>query len=741
MDHSPLAFEPRSGREASPGPGPLARMLREAGDAGEAGRLRAKVARLEAALAESELHHRHSVELNPQIPWIADADGQMTEISPRWFELTGYTPEQALRQGWRAAIHPDDLPGLLLAIDRTRAAGEPYEARYRIILRDGSPRWMRSYARPRLDAQGAILRWYGSVEDIHGQVMAEEARAVGEERLRLAVRSTELGVWDYDVRAGTRDWSPELRGILGLEPDAPADLALYFALVHPDDRRRVEARYEAIWAGELDQLYRDEYRIRRADDGAERWICTNGHIAFDDAGRPTRALVTVRDVTERRAAQEAVLWAARHDALTGLANRSLFGERLGRLVEEGRPFAVLLCDLDHLKRVNDLHGHDGGDAVLRGAADRLLGAAADPGDVARLGGDEFGVVLPGVADAGALAEAAENFRGRLAQPLSADGLPLDTHASIGAALFPAHGRSAGALLKCADLALYAAKTQGRGRVELFDRRMRAHGVRRAGMLSRARDALADGRIEPHYQPKVDLATGRVLGFEALLRWRTSGGRLRGPADLLAAFEDWEIAAALSDRMLARVVADMARWRAAGVAFGRVAVNVANAELVRGDLPQRVADRLDAVGLPAERLELELTETVLLGERANEVERTLRELAGAGVRIALEDFGTGFASLVHLRRFPIDVIKIDRSFTAGVCGDAGAAAIVRALIGLARDLGIETVAEGVETADQRRWLRAAGCTLGQGYLFGRAQPAELVPHMIREIGTGASPPNG
>jgi EAL domain-containing protein (putative c-di-GMP-specific phosphodiesterase class I) len=266
--------------------------------------------------------------------------------------------------------------------------------------------------------------------------------------------------------------------------------------------------------------------------------------------------------------------------------------------------------------------------------------------------------------------------------------------------------------------------------------MRAGVARRAGMLKRARMALAADRIVPHYQPKIDLATGLVSGFEALLRWHDASGRLRGPADLEAAFDDYEIAAELSDRMLARVVADMAGWRAAGIPFGRMAINISNAEFVRGDLVTRVLDRLAGAGLSTDALELELTETVLLGKRADAVGDTLRQLAGAGIRIALDDFGTGFASLVHLRRFPIHVIKIDRSFTDGLGGDAGAAAIVRALLGLSRDLGLETVAEGVETSTQFRWLRAEGCTLGQGYLFGRAQPAALVPPMLRQAGTGA-----
>lgn len=723
MDQSPVAFAATS--EVGVDEPALAWIF------GDAAPLAAELARVRARLDELEEHGRATAEINPLIPWVADADGQIVHIGERWCELTGYTPEQARAEGWQAAIHPEDLPALLVAIERTASTDEPYRAEFRIRTRDGTLRWMHDRAKALRNTRGEVVRWYGFIEDIHDRVLAEQGKALGEERLRLAVRSTGLGIWDYDVVTGVRDWSPELRAMLGVPASAPAEYDTYFALVHPQDRDALRNRQFAAMRGEMQGVFRAEYRIRRADTGEERWLGTFGHVRHDEAGRPVRVIVTFRDVTERRAEQDRLLWAAQHDGLTGLSNRTLFTERLARLVERGEPFGLLLLDLDHLKRVNDTLGHDGGDAVLKGAAERLLAAAGGDGaNTARLGGDEFGLILPGVASREALAEAAENLRGRLAEPLVVDGRGLDAHASIGGALFPDHGRSAGALLKSADIALYSAKTEGRGRAELYDRRLRAGVVRRAGMVKRAREALAAGRVEPHYQPKVDLKSGRVVGFEALLRWRDGAGRLRSPADLQAAFEDLHVAAELSDRMLARVVADMARWRGEGVAFGSVAVNVSNAEFGRGDLTGRVLDRLELAGLPADKLELELTETVLLGERGVEVERTLRELADAGVRVALDDFGTGFASLVHLRRFPIHVIKIDRSFTAGVCGDPGAAAIVRALVGLGRDLGIETVAEGVETSDQFRWLREVGCTLGQGYLFGRAQLAELVPPMLR-----------
>jgi EAL domain-containing protein (putative c-di-GMP-specific phosphodiesterase class I) len=280
-------------------------------------------------------------------------------------------------------------------------------------------------------------------------------------------------------------------------------------------------------------------------------------------------------------------------------------------------------------------------------------------------------------------------------------------------------------MKSADIALYDAKRRGRGQARIFDSDMASGLQRRASMLSLAKDALRHERVEPFYQPKVELGSNRIVGFEALLRWHHPTRGVQLPATIAAAFEDPEVALDLSDRMFDLVIRDMQRWAEGGVAFGRIAVNVSAAEFRREDFAERILDRLDGAGLSAKQLEVEVTETVFLGGRSGHVDRALRVLCDAGVTIALDDFGTGYASLTHLKRFPVDVLKVDQSFVRDLSHDRDDAAIVRAIMGLGKSLGLSVVAEGIETAEQAALLMDCGCMLGQGYLFGKAIPAGQV----------------
>ncbi|MBM1171045.1 bifunctional diguanylate cyclase/phosphodiesterase [Microvirga arabica] len=559
--------------------------------------------RSEAALRDSEEHYRYSVELNPQIPWTADGDGNVLTTSPRWTQLTGGSPDGTADSNWEEAIHPQDLPLQRQKWLEAVRTSEPLDAQCRGRLVDGSYRWFRTRAIPHLAEDGTVIRWYGTVEDIHDRKIAEE------------------------------------------------------------------------------QLHRAAY----------------------------------------------------HDDLTGLANRRFFRERLKQVLDEvtdeSHAIGLLVMDLDHLKQINDRFGHDAGDNLLKEFAQRLRQAVKPTDVVARLGGDEFAVILPDVAGEEEVAEIARTILCRMQEPLKRSGKALDCRTSIGGAIALAAGTSPEDLQKQADLALYHSKSSGRGAFKMFVPALRQEAQRTASALEVAAKAVEAGWIMPFYQPKVVLASGAIGGFEALLRWQHPRGGIQSPEKIAPAFNDTELGTAIGERMRACVLSDMRRWLDAGLNLGRIAINASAAEFRRDNYAERVLEELRQAGVPAHCLEVEVTESVFLGSSTQLVERALRALSAEGVTIALDDFGTGYASLSHLKRFPVNTLKIDRTFVQDLEADAGDAAIVKAVLNLGHNLGIEVVAEGVETAFQASLLQRMSCDLVQGYHFGRPMPGSDVPSFL------------
>lgn len=687
----------------------------------------------EQALRESVEHYRYSVELSPQIPWTAAADGKIEEIGPRWEVLVGMLVADACGEGWVAALHPEDVPATMAIWGDALKTGDPVDVEYRLCLRDGGFRWFRARAAARRDENGSIVRWYGTLEDIHEQKLANTALRESEERLQLAVKVTGMGVWDYDARTQQRRWSPGLRAILGLTEGEPAEGESFLRLVHPDDRAGMVALLIDARDPAMGREFESVFRIQRANDGAWRWIAAAGRKLFDDSGVLSRVISSMRDVTEQHTAEENIRWAATHDPLTQLPNRFLFQEHLDQALHaslrDPRKLGLLLLDVDQFKQVNDTFGHGAGDALLKLFGERLRSVLRSGDMVARLGGDEFGVLLQNIGGPQDIRAIVATILERLREPFAYDGRIVDCRASIGAALYPDHAGNIPDLLKHADIALYLAKAGSRGGLMVFDASMHAAMERRFSMHHLARRAIDAGKIEPFYQPKVDLKSGRITGFEALLRLRNGRGGVQLPSSIAAAFDDINLATAIGSDMLENVVADMQRWLGQGLDFGHVALNASAAEFRHDDLAERILEKLQAAGVPTSCLELEVTETVFLGRGAEYVERALKTLSREGVRIALDDFGTGYASLLHLKQFPVDIIKIDRSFVRDLETDGSDAAIVRAVLHLGQSLGIKIVAEGIETPVQAAHLWAQGCDYGQGFFFGKPTPAGRIPGLI------------
>jgi predicted signal transduction protein with EAL and GGDEF domain len=377
-------------------------------------------------------------------------------------------------------------------------------------------------------------------------------------------------------------------------------------------------------------------------------------------------------------------------------------------------------------------GHAAGDELLKTIARRLQGNLPASATVARLGGDEFAVIVPGLAPDSSRASAVDAILKGVADTLTIDESVLPVSISAGAAVWPADSDDAEGILKSADLALYAAKAEGAGVVREFRSEMREAAESRKAMLREAREALRDDRIIPFYQAKVDLRSGDVIGFEALLRWHHHRRGLLPPNSIQAAFDDSLLASELTDRMIDRVLADVADFSDKGVAFGRIAINGSLADFRRDDFADRILGKFHRAGIPPTLLELEVTESVFVDHLALNVERALQALVAEGVSIALDDFGTGYASLTHLQQFPVDVLKIDRSFISRLdSADSADFAIVHGVIDIAHRMNIVTVAEGVENDNQLVQLRNLGCDIAQGYLFSRAISFERVPAWLRK----------
>jgi len=681
--------------------------------------------RAESALVASEEHYRNTVELSPQMPWTADPSGNLLTISGRWSTITGLSEAEALGNGWLARVHPEDRPSVLAGVADSIANAAPLDIKARLCCADGESRWIRSRAFPRLDDAGRVLRWYGLSEDIHEQELTLARLRESEEHYRYTVELNPQIPWTADTEGNILDAGPRWSELIGTVPQR------WVEALHPDDIAPTLERWgHSLRTGERVDL---RYRLR-VRDGGWKWFRVRAAPRYAESGAIIRWYGVVEDIDDQKNAQDQISWSATHDALTQLPNRRLFDAKLAEelataeAADEG--LALFVLDVDHFKHINDTMGHDAGDAVLRNLAERLRSTVRPHDTVARLGGDEFALILPGVGTAAEAAMISERILERLREPVVHAGAVLDCRASIGASLFPDHAATTSDLLKHADLALYSSKAGRRGELLIFAPHMRAELQRRVSMTNVARVAIEDDRLRAFYQPKIDLRTGRIAGFEALARWIDLAGQVHLPATIAAAFDDHDVSTALTRSMLGQVVAQMRAWTDQGRDFGHVAINASTADLQRADFGESILDLLRRADLPPARLQLEVTETVLLARGAKRVEQALRTLSSEGIRIALDDFGTGHASLTHLKQFPVDIIKIDRSFIADICRDAQHSAIAEAVITLGQKLDIQVVAEGVETEAQARRLAELGCHLGQGFVFSAAVPAAALGDLSR-----------
>jgi diguanylate cyclase (GGDEF)-like protein/PAS domain S-box-containing protein len=552
---------------------------------------------------------------------------------------------------------------------------------------------------------------------------ALDALTRSEERYALAVRAANDGLWDWDLTTDRIYLSPRWHAILGMpERSGDEDSAAWFDLVHDDDLVRLRAAIDAHLAGQT-PLLQSEHRMRHVD-GSWRWTLSRGLAVRDGDGRATRMAGSLSDITDRRAAELQLQHDALHDALTGLPNRALFMNRVEQVMQRatrdpGVGYAVLFLDIDRFKLVNDSLSHTVGDHLLVALAARVSNVLR-PGDtVARIGGDEFTILLDGVGSEQDAAITAARLQSSFQEAFRVDGHELFVTASIGVSLTRA-GMTPSELLRNADIAMYDAKRGGRGRSVVFDPSMHRRRVDRLARENDLRHAVEQGLLSVHYQPIIDLATGRIRALEALARWPEGWSHV-APLDFISIAEETGMIGALGLQVLGAALETLAGLRRALLVSDDVwvAVNVSPRQLDDPGLPEQVSAAIAAVGLPAEALKLEITESTLMRE-PDRMQQIASEVSATGVGLHLDDFGTGYSSLAALHRFPVDALKIDRSFVASI--SSGSDVIVRSTIALAHSLGLQVIAEGIEDPVQLRLLRMLGCEYGQGYLFSRPASA-------------------
>jgi len=441
-----------------------------------------------------------------------------------------------------------------------------------------------------------------------------------------------------------------------------------------------------------------------------------------------------RDVTERKLAEETISFQALHDHLTRLPNRRLFKDRLelamAQTVRKGGGIGVMFIDLDRFKLVNDTYGHAEGDELLKSVAQRLLRCVRTSDTLARQGGDEFTILLPDLVHAEDATLIAKKILELFASPFIVAGQEFRATASIGISVFPRDGETAELLLKNADIAMYKVKSSGKNGYTFFTREMNSSYQERISLENELHQAIHNSEFELHYQPQVNLASNRIVGVEALIRWRHPQHGLLNPSSFIDMAEELGLISSITDWVLGEACRQLVRWRAQGMNDLRIAVNVSPQEFNNDDVVERIVSQLNKYHLPEEALDIEITENLLMHDDSGVIEK-LRRLRERGIRISIDDFGTRYSSLNYLRRFPVNTIKIDKSFIRDLDENHSSTPIINAIIGIANGFGLHLLAEGVETSYQMRTLQELGCEEMQGFFFSKPLPANEVECLLRE----------
>jgi len=685
--------------------------------------------RMEESAEEDLQRYRLVVESAVDVFFQTDEHGCWSYLNPAWEQLTGMQVEESLGQPLLDSIYADDQSAAQALISLLLAGEEPF-AREELRLRTltDSYRWIELVVRPFGRVDEGIAGLTGTIRNITAKRLAEEALRENEERYRRIFMNIQDVYFETSMGGILVEISPSVEHLLGYRRDQLVGCLLSTVAVEPEAIKEIRERL--LEDGSL----KDYELLLRHRQGREISCSFNVSLAYDPAGKPLKMVGSIRDISERKQAEREIRQLAYHDMLTGLPNRSLFHDRLEQALAQskrhGRPLSLLFLDLDRFKDVNDTLGHDAGDLLLKAVADRLRSCVRQSDTVARLGGDEFVVLLNSVKNERDSAIVAEKILELLAEPVRLHGKEVFTSTSIGVVMHPDDGRDAETLLKHADMAMYAAKDKGRNNFQFYSEEMNRNAYDRHLLEHKLRRALEEKHFEVYYQPQWDMQTRSLIGLEALVRWNDPEEGMVSPACFIPVAEESGLIRPLGEWVLRTACAQVRSWHEQGYPQLRVGVNISGRQFRQPDLVAMIDRVLAETGLAAEFLELELTESYLM-EDADATNRILGFLKVRGIELAIDDFGTGYSSLNYLKHFPIDRIKIDQSFVRDVTGSRDDAAIVETIIGMAQSLELDVIAEGVETAEQLKFLQARGCREMQGYFFARPMPVAEVSRYLAE----------
>ncbi|TCS73803.1 PAS domain S-box-containing protein/diguanylate cyclase (GGDEF)-like protein [Sulfuritortus calidifontis] len=698
------------------------------------GRVERRLADSTAALLESEQRFRTLVESVNDWIWEIDADWRYVYVSPKVEEILGYKPDEILGLRPFDLMPPSEAEQLSRRFEAIAAEGKPFTSmENRNLHKDGRLVILETSATPIFREDGSLCGYRGVDRDVTERWLAKEALDQTTQRLNRHFQQTPLAVIEWDADFRVLDWNPSAEAIFGYTK-AETIGRHAMELIVPESATDHVAK---VWGELLGQGGGFRSSNENVTKSGKIITCEWYNTPLvDDNGRVIGVASLAQDITEQRQAEQRLNHLAYYDALTSLPNRALFQDRLGQAIATAsrhqKLVGVMLMDLDQFKVINDTLGHETGNALLQAVADRLKHCLRESDTVARLGGDEFAIALTDISTIEDVVQIAQKVLDEFVCPFTIAGKELFVSASIGITLYPFDGSDASLLLRNADSAMYHAKDCGRKTFQFYSAEMTARVEKRLTMETELRHALERGELELHYQPQLDIATGRIVGMEALVRWRHPQKGMMPPAEFIPIAEESGLIVPIGEWIMRTACRQAMAWQAQGLPELQLAINL-SARQFKPELAGLVKEVLAETGLPARCLELEITESLFIEGTDSETASILAHLKALGVSLAIDDFGTGYSSLSYLKCLPVNKLKIDQSFVQGISSNPEDASLVKAIIAIARSLNLRVIAEGVETEAQLHYLREHGCDYMQGYYYSRALPAGAFVELVKPAG--------